>query len=64
MAYAVREWKSGFQRITVSVSPITATRIFLSASHNVITVSAATARTEPSEENVAAVIDFFLQGKL
>jgi hypothetical protein len=30
----------------------------------VITVSAATARTEPSEENVAAVIDFFLQGKL
>lgn len=45
---------------TVRVSPITATRIFCSGSHNVMTVSAATAKTEPSAENAAAVIDFFL----
>lgn len=43
------------------VSPSTAKRTFLYGFHNVIRVSAATARTEPSPENAAAVIGFFLQ---
>lgn len=51
-----------FQRITSRLSPITATRTFISGSHNVITVSAATARTDPSAENAAAVKGFFLEG--
>ena len=50
----------GILRITESVSPITATRIFVSGSHSVTTLSAATARTYPSAEKAAAVIGFFL----
>lgn len=51
-----------FQRITSRLSPMTATSTFFSGSHNVITVSAATARTDPSAENAAAVKGFFLEG--
>lgn len=42
------------------VSPTTATSAFVSGFHNVTTVSAAIAKTEPSPENVAAVIGLFL----
>ena len=60
----VESKKSQFvQKLTSILSPITATRKFLSGSHNVMTFSAATARTEPSIENVAAVIGFCLQGQ-
>jgi hypothetical protein len=37
------------------------TSALLSGSHNVMTHSAATARTDPSPEKAAAVIGFFLQ---
>lgn len=47
-------------KLTVNESPITATRAFVSGSHKVTTVSAATAKTDPSEENAAAVIGLFL----
>jgi hypothetical protein len=59
----VKQWGlwRNIKQITEKVSPITATRTFFLGSHNVITVSAATARTEPSDENAAAVIGFFLQ---
>jgi hypothetical protein len=42
-------------------SAITPTSALLSGSHNVMTLSAATARTDPSPEKAAAVIGFFLQ---
>lgn len=48
------------QKITDGVSPTTAMSSFLSWSHNVITVSAATASTEPSAEKAAALIALFL----
>lgn len=50
-----------FKQVTVGVSPTTAMSSFLSGSHNVITVSAATASTEPSAEKAAALIALFLQ---
>ena len=46
---------------TDSVSAMTPTSALLSGSHNVMTFSAATARTDPSAEKVADVIGFFLQ---
>uniref|UniRef100_A0A0A9CEK7 Uncharacterized protein n=1 Tax=Arundo donax TaxID=35708 RepID=A0A0A9CEK7_ARUDO len=43
-----------------NASAMTPTSALLSGSHNVMTVSAATARTDPSAEKAAAVIGFFL----
>jgi hypothetical protein len=45
------------QILTERESPMTATRTLLNGSHKVITVSAATARTDPSPLNDAAVMD-------
>jgi tetrahydromethanopterin S-methyltransferase subunit H len=51
----------GSKNLTDGDSPTTAMSSFLSGSHNVITVSAATASTEPSAEKAAALIALFLR---